>query len=165
MWWNKNNKYGHPFQLEDSAISATPVAGRCIKSSTHSCNIHRQTLAVEWSYWELRDFQCGTVMGCHLSTCVKFASFPTNLSNSCPARAAPVNCKCCYCEGETARSKKLIERDRWVLKSVARKNSLLSVATLTTEFQTAYELPYQHKNGLPGASWNAFPWPSLLTQA
>jgi hypothetical protein len=25
-------------------------------------------------------------------------------SNCCPARAAPVNCKCCYCEVETSRS-------------------------------------------------------------
>jgi hypothetical protein len=26
------------------------VADRCIKSSTQSCNLHRQTLAVEWPY-------------------------------------------------------------------------------------------------------------------
>ena len=41
---------GHPFKLVDLAISATPVADRCIKSSTQQCNLHRQTLAVEWRY-------------------------------------------------------------------------------------------------------------------
>uniref|UniRef100_A0A8L0DPF7 Myosin IXAb n=1 Tax=Oncorhynchus mykiss TaxID=8022 RepID=A0A8L0DPF7_ONCMY len=30
------------------AISATPVADRCLKSSTLPCNLHRQTLAVDW---------------------------------------------------------------------------------------------------------------------
>lgn len=39
---------GHPFKLVDLAISATPVAYRCIKSSTQPCN--RQTLEVEWPY-------------------------------------------------------------------------------------------------------------------
>ena len=39
---------GHPFKLVDSAISVTPVADRCIKSSTPPCNLHRHTLAVEW---------------------------------------------------------------------------------------------------------------------
>ena len=42
---------GHPFKLVDSASSPTPVADRCIKSSTPPCNLHRQTLAVEWPYW------------------------------------------------------------------------------------------------------------------
>jgi hypothetical protein len=35
----------------ESAISATPVTDRFLKSSTQSCNLHRQTLAVEWPYW------------------------------------------------------------------------------------------------------------------
>ena len=33
---------GHPFKLVDLAISATPVAERCVKSSTQPCNLHRQ---------------------------------------------------------------------------------------------------------------------------
>jgi hypothetical protein len=41
----------NPFKWTDSAISATPAADRCIKSSTQSCNLHRQILSVEWSYW------------------------------------------------------------------------------------------------------------------
>ena len=40
-----------PFKLMDLAISATPVTGSCIKSSTQPCNLHRQTLAVKWHYW------------------------------------------------------------------------------------------------------------------
>jgi hypothetical protein len=39
-----------PFKLVDSAISATPVADRCIKLSTQPCNLHKQTLAGEWPY-------------------------------------------------------------------------------------------------------------------
>jgi transposase len=37
----------------------------------------------------------------------------------------------------SGRPHNLTERDRRVLKRVARKNSLFSVATLTTKFQTA----------------------------
>ena len=58
---------GHPFILVDLAISAIPVAERCITSSTQPCNLHKQTLAVEWPSEELSFFQSGTVMGCHLS--------------------------------------------------------------------------------------------------
>jgi hypothetical protein len=41
---------GHPFKLVDLALSATPVADKCMKSSTQPCNLHRQTLAVEWPH-------------------------------------------------------------------------------------------------------------------
>ena len=65
-------------------------------------------------------------------------------SNLCSARAAQVICKCCYCEVEMSWSKnvcvrphKLTEWDRQVLKRVACKHWLSTVATLTTEFQTA----------------------------
>jgi hypothetical protein len=36
------------FKWVDSPISASPVADRCIKS--HPCDLHRQTLVVEWPY-------------------------------------------------------------------------------------------------------------------
>jgi hypothetical protein len=39
------------WQLVDSAISATSIADRCIKFNTQLCNLHKQTLAVEWPYW------------------------------------------------------------------------------------------------------------------
>jgi hypothetical protein len=45
--YTHTNVCGHPFKWVDSAISATPVANRCIKSSTQPCNLHRQTVAVE----------------------------------------------------------------------------------------------------------------------
>ena len=120
----------------DYAISATPVADRCIKSSTPPCNLHRQILAVKNLTEELSDFQHGTIIGCHLS----------NKSHFCPAWAASVNCKCCYCEVEmfwsnngsaakwSVRPHKFTERDRWVLKHI---EILSSVATLTTKFQPA----------------------------
>ena len=67
------------------------------------------------------------------------------LSNFCPARAALVNCKCCYCEVEISRSNNS-SATKWLatqahrakpLKRIAWKNRLLLVAALTTEFQTA----------------------------
>ena len=36
---------GHYFIFVDLAISATPIADRCIKSSIYPYNFHRQTLA------------------------------------------------------------------------------------------------------------------------
>ena len=63
---------------------------------------HSHAIAID-KHWqenglteELTDFQCGTVIRCHLSN--------NSLSNFCPARAASVNSKCCYCEVETSRS-------------------------------------------------------------
>ena len=44
---------GHPFKLVDSSISATLVADRCIQLSTQPCNLHKQTLALEWPYCHL----------------------------------------------------------------------------------------------------------------
>jgi hypothetical protein len=41
---------GHPFELVDLAVAATPVAKMCVKSSTPPWNLHRQTLAAEWPY-------------------------------------------------------------------------------------------------------------------
>ena len=133
---------GHPLKCVDSAISATPVADRCIKSSTQPYNLHRQTLAVAWPTEELSDFQRGTIIG------------QVSSSNFCSARTAPFNCKSWNCEVETSRSKmaqpqrgrlhKLTERDRRVLKHIACKNRLSWVARLTTEFQTASE-----SNGSP----------------
>ena len=67
-------------------------------------------------------------------------------SNFCPARAAPVNCKCCYCKVETSLSNnssatklEATQAHRTgplSAETQARKNRLSSVATLTTEFQT-----------------------------
>ena len=37
---------GHPYKLVDSAISA--AADSCIQSRTQTCNLNRQTFAVEW---------------------------------------------------------------------------------------------------------------------
>ena len=88
---------GHPFKWVDLAISATPVADRCIKLRTPPCNLHRQTLAVEWPYWRAQWLSMWHHHG--MSPFQKVSS-----SNSCPARAAPVNCKCYYCEVETLRS-------------------------------------------------------------
>jgi hypothetical protein len=81
----------------DSAISATPVADRFIKLSTQPCNLHRQTLAIEWPYWRAQWLSTW-----HLHRMPPFKQVSS--SNFCPARAAPVNCKCCYCEVETFRS-------------------------------------------------------------
>ena len=67
-----------------------------------------------------------------------------SLSNFCPARDAPVNCKCCYFEVETPRSNNS-SAAKWSatqacrtgpLSAEAWRNCLSLVATLTTEFQS-----------------------------
>jgi hypothetical protein len=70
---------------------------KIIKLSPQPCNLHRQTLAVEWPYWRAQ----------WLSTWHRHRMLPfqqVSLSNFCPARASPVNCKRCYFEVETSRS-------------------------------------------------------------
>ena len=86
----------HPFKLVDLAILATPIADRCIKLSTTPCNLHRQTMAVEWPYWRAQRYSTW-----HRHRMPPFQQ--VSLSNFCPARAAPVNSKCCYCEVEIFR--------------------------------------------------------------
>ena len=128
---------GHPFKLVDSAVSATPVADRCIKSSTQPCNLHTQQLAVEWPYWRAN----------WLSTWYRHRMPPfqkVSLSNFFPARATPVNISAFLMKWKplgtttvqpwSGRPHKLTDWDCWVLMHVARKNHLSSVATLTTEF-------------------------------
>uniref|UniRef100_A0A8C8JK10 Nucleolar protein 10-like second domain-containing protein n=1 Tax=Oncorhynchus tshawytscha TaxID=74940 RepID=A0A8C8JK10_ONCTS len=59
--------YGHPLDL---SISTTPVADSCVKLSTQQCNLHRQTLAIEWPVLKSSvTFKRSTVIGC---------PFPTN---------------------------------------------------------------------------------------
>ena len=123
-----------------SAISATPIADRCVKSSTHPCNLQKQTLAVEWAV---------------LKSSVTFnvapsqdATFPTSQFRQIYAQlelpwstSSVVIVKWKRLRSTTAQPRsgkphKLTERDHRVLKCVVQKNRLSSVATLTTKFQT-----------------------------
>ena len=70
---------------------------RCVKSSPPPCNLHRQTLDVERPFWS--DLWLSMR---HLHRKPPFQQVSS--SNFCPARAAPVNCKCCYCEAEMSWS-------------------------------------------------------------
>ena len=124
----------------DSAISATPIAVRCIKSSTQPCNLHRQTLAVEWA-----ELKSSVTFNVEPSSDV---TFPTSqfvkisaLLELPRATVSAVIVKWKHLGTTTAqlpsgRPHKFTERDRRVLKHVAWKNRLSSIATLTTEFQT-----------------------------
>ena len=102
-WLKTDKKYtmftnvcGHPFIWVGSDISSTPVVDRCIQLSTQPCDLHRQTLAVEWPY---RRAQWLSMWYRH-----RMPPFPqVILSIFCPARAALSNCKCGYCEVETSR--------------------------------------------------------------
>jgi hypothetical protein len=49
---------GYPFKWVDLFISATPVADRCIKLSTHPCNLHRQNTIVKWKRLEVLKHIC-----------------------------------------------------------------------------------------------------------
>ena len=132
-------------------ISATPVAERCIKLSTQSCNLHRQTLAVKCLTEELRDFQRGTVIGCHLSN---KSVFPISALLELPrstVSAIIVKWKrlgATTAQLQSGRPHKLTEQ---YLSAEARKNCLSSVATL-------YQVPKclwkqrQHKNCSLGRS-------------
>ncbi|KAK6299391.1 hypothetical protein J4Q44_G00309010 [Coregonus suidteri] len=88
---------------------------------------------------ELSDFQRGTVIGCHLSNkSVRKISALLKLPRS-TVSAVIVKWKrlgATTAQPRSGRPHKVTERDRRVLKRVARKNRLSSVATLTTEFQT-----------------------------
>jgi hypothetical protein len=85
------------------------VADRCIKSSTQPCNLHRQTLAVEWP------------KGCHLSNkSVHQISALLELSLS-TLSAVIVNWKrlgATMAQPRSGRPHKLTEWDRRVLKCV-----------------------------------------------
>ena len=88
---------------------------------------------------ELSDFQYGTIIGRHLSKkSVRQISALLELPQS-TGSAVIVTWKrpgATTAQLRSGRPRKLTERDRRVLKHVARKNRLSSVATLTTEFQT-----------------------------
>ena len=57
----------HPFKLVDPAISATPIADRCIKLSTLPMQSSQTNISCRMAHTEERnDFQLGTVIGGHL---------------------------------------------------------------------------------------------------
>uniref|UniRef100_A0A8C7CV03 Unconventional myosin-IXAa-like n=1 Tax=Oncorhynchus kisutch TaxID=8019 RepID=A0A8C7CV03_ONCKI len=108
--------------------SATPVADRCIKSSTPPCNLRRQTLAVDT---ELSDF-LSTVIGCHLYN--KSVHHISALLELPQATVSAVIVKWKRLGATTAqprsgRPHKLTEWDRRVLKRIVRKNSVPSCNT------------------------------------
>ena len=88
---------------------------------------------------ELSAFQCGTIIGCHLSNkSVHQISVLLDLPRS-TVSAVIVKWKrrgATTAQPRSGRPHKLTEWDRRVLKHGERKNRLSSVATLTTEFQT-----------------------------
>ena len=87
---------------------------------------------------ELSDFQRGTVIGCHLSN--KSVCQMSVLLELPRSTVSAVIVKWKRLGATTAQlevARQLTERDRQVLKHVARKNRLSSVAALTTEFQSA----------------------------
>ena len=88
---------------------------------------------------ELSDFQRGTVIGCHLSNkSVHQISTLLELPRS-TVSAVIVKWKrlgAPTAQPRSGRPHKLTEQGRRVLKCVAGKNRLSSVATLTTEVQT-----------------------------
>jgi hypothetical protein len=88
---------GHPFKLVVKAISVIPVADRQV----YQAHSHVMSIANHWQ-------QKGPYSRAQwLSTWHRYWVPPfqqVSSSNFFPARVAPVNCKCCYCEVETSRS-------------------------------------------------------------
>ena len=96
-------------------------------------------------------------------------------SNFCPARSAPVNCKCCSYEMETSRSNNS-SATKWSASQAHRMGPLSAEARSTEKsFVASYNTHYwvlnwlwkqrQCKHCSSRASWNGFPWPSSRTQA
>ncbi|XP_076324347.1 uncharacterized protein LOC143232607 [Tachypleus tridentatus] len=89
---------------------------------------------------ELSDFQRGTVKGCHFSN-KSFHQISALLELHRSTISAVIvkwnRLEITTAQPQSGRPHKLSERDRRVLKRVARKNRLPTIATLTTEFQTA----------------------------
>ena len=109
----------------DSAISATPIADRWIKSNTQPYNLERHIGSRTGHTEELSDFQHGTVMGCHLSNkSVHQISALLELPRS-TVSAVIVKLKrlgATTAQPRSGRPHKLTEQDHRVLKHVAWKN-------------------------------------------
>ena len=88
---------------------------------------------------EVSDFQCGTIIGCHLSNksvhqISAMLKLPWSTVSAVIVKWKHV--RATTAQPRSGRPHKLTERHRRVLKHVAWKNRLSSVATLTTELQT-----------------------------
>ena len=99
----------------DLAISATPVADRCIKSRTEPCITFLSNKSVP-QISALLELSRSTVS----AVIVKWKHLGATTAQL-----------------QSGRPHKLTEGDRRELKHVARTNRLSSVVTLTTEFQIA----------------------------
>ena len=143
--------FEHTFKVVDLAISITPVADRCIQLSTQACNLHRQTLAVEWPYWRaqwLSTWHRHRMSSSNMSVCKMSALLELPRST---VSAIIVKCKCLGATTAQPRSgmpHKLTEQDCRGLKCA-----------------TPYQVPNclwkqrQHNNCLLRASWNGLLWP------
>ena len=112
----------------------SPVADRCIQSSTQPCNLHRQTWQQNGHTEELSDLQRGTVIGRHLSNkSVHQISALLELPQS-TVSAVIMKWKRL---GSDVKLQATHAHRTGLPSTEARKNRLSSVATLTTEFQTS----------------------------
>ena len=89
---------------------------------------------------ELSYFQHGTIIGCHLSTktvckCPVVLELPRSTESAVFVKWKRLGAS--TAQPRSVRPHKLTEWDHLVLMRTMRKNCLSSVATLTTEFQTA----------------------------
>jgi transposase len=86
---------------------------------------------------ELSDFQHGTVIRCHLSVCQISALLELLRSTASAVIVKWKRLGATTAQLQSGRPHKLTEQARRVLKCVACKKRLSSVAILTTAFQTA----------------------------
>ena len=111
----------HPFKLVYSTISATPVyaADQRIKSSTQPCNLHSQTLSVEWPI-----LKSSVTVKWHSHRMPPFQQ--VRLSHFYPAIAAPVKIVCPRLQHSTeaTSAKKLFMK--WVSMAKQPQTSLRS---------------------------------------
>ena len=134
----------------DLAISATPIADRCITPSTQPCNLHRQRLAVEWPYWRV---QWLSMWHRHMMT--SFQQVSSDISSLLELPWSTVSVVIVQWKRIGATTAKLwigrphnpTERDQRLLKRIASKNQL---------FQSASGSNVSTRTVHSGASWNGF---------
>ena len=120
-------------KMQYMAISATPIADRCVKLEIQPFNIYRLTLAVELPYLRAQWISMWQHHRMPLFQQVSSSNWSTVSASILKWKRMGAT----TAQPQSGMPHKLKERDSWLLKCVAYKKRLSSVATLITEFQTA----------------------------
>ena len=149
-------------------VSVTPIVDRCIKSSTQPCNLHRQTLAVEWAA-----LRSSVTFNMAPSEDVTFLT--SQFIKFLPCESCPGQLKVLLLWSWNVLEQQQLSREvvghtssqTGPPSAEVRSTEISSVVGCITHFQVPNWLwkQCQHKHCSLRASWNGFPWLSSRTQA